>query len=45
MKKRPLRANRSAEAAGLTEPGSYHEYARGRIVIWVLKDSELDLSS
>jgi len=33
------------EAAGLTEPGSYYEYARGRIVIWVLKDSKLDLTS
>ena len=33
------------EAAGLTEPGSYYQYARGRIVIWVPKDSKLDLSS
>jgi len=33
------------EAAGLTEPGSYYQYARGRIVIWVPKDSQLDLSS
>jgi molybdate transport system substrate-binding protein len=33
------------EAAGMTEPGSYYEYARGRIVIWVPKDSKLDLSS
>ena len=32
------------EAAGLTEPGSYYEYAKGRIVIWVPKDSKLDLS-
>lgn len=31
------------EAAGLTEPGSYYQYARGRIVIWVPKDSKLDL--
>jgi molybdate transport system substrate-binding protein len=33
------------EAAGLTEPGSYYQYAKGRIVIWVLKDSKLELSS
>jgi molybdate transport system substrate-binding protein len=33
------------EAAGLTEPGSYYQYAKGRIVIWVLKDAALDVSS
>jgi len=33
------------EMAGLTEPGSYYEYARGKIVVWVPKDSALDLSS
>jgi len=33
------------EAAGLTVPGSFYQYAKGRIVIWVLKDSTLDLSS
>jgi len=33
------------ESAGLTEPGSFYQYAKGRIVIWVLKDSKLDLSS
>jgi molybdate transport system substrate-binding protein len=33
------------EAAGLTEPGSYYEYARGKIVIWVASDSKLDLKS
>jgi molybdate transport system substrate-binding protein len=32
------------EAAGLTEPGTLYEYAKGRIVIWVLKQSALDLS-
>jgi len=26
------------DAAGLTEPGSYYQYARGKIVIWVRKD-------
>jgi len=33
------------DAAGLTEPGSYYEYARGRIVLWAPQDSKLDLSS
>jgi molybdate transport system substrate-binding protein len=33
------------EAAGLTVPGSYYEYARGKIVVWVPKESRLDLSS
>ena len=33
------------ESAGLTEPGSYYEYAKGKIVIWVLKDSKLDMTS
>jgi molybdate transport system substrate-binding protein len=33
------------EAAGLTEPGSYYQYAKGKIVIWVPKDSKLDLGS
>lgn len=33
------------ETAGLTEPGTYYEYATGKIVLWVLNDSKLDLSS
>jgi len=33
------------EAAGLTEPGSYYQYAKGKIVIWVRNESKLDLSS
>jgi molybdate transport system substrate-binding protein len=33
------------EAAGLTEPGSYHEYAKGKIVVWVLNDSKINLNS
>jgi len=33
------------EAAGLTEPGTYYQYAKGKIVIWVPKESKLDLSS
>jgi len=31
------------EAAGLTEPGSYYRYAKGKIVIWVPNDSKIDL--
>jgi molybdate transport system substrate-binding protein len=33
------------DAAGLTEPGSYYPYAKGKVVIWVRNDSKLDLSS
>jgi molybdate transport system substrate-binding protein len=33
------------EAAGLTEPGSYYQYATGKIVIWAPRESKLDLSS
>jgi len=33
------------QAAGLTELGSYYEYAKGKIVIWVPKESTLDLGS
>jgi molybdate transport system substrate-binding protein len=32
------------QAAGLTEPGSYYEYAKGKIVLWISKDSRLDLN-
>ena len=31
------------EAAGLTEPGSYYQYAKGKIVIWVPNESKIDL--
>lgn len=31
------------QAAGLTEPGSYYPYARGRIVLWVRNDSKVNL--
>jgi molybdate transport system substrate-binding protein len=31
------------EAAGLAEPGTLYEYATGRIVIWALTDSKVDL--
>lgn len=33
------------EAAGLADPGSFYQYAEGKIVIWVPKDSKLDVSS
>jgi molybdate transport system substrate-binding protein len=33
------------EAAGLTEPASYYQYAKGKIVIWVPKESKIDVSS
>ncbi len=32
------------EAAGLAEPGSLYPYAAGKIVLWVPKESKLDLS-
>lgn len=32
------------EAAGLTNAGGYYQYAKGKIVLWVRKDSKLDLS-
>ena len=36
---------RQLEAAGLTEPGTFYQYAIGKIVVWVPNDSKLDLSS
>jgi len=33
------------ETAGLTEPGTYYQYARGKLVIWVPKESRLNLGS
>jgi molybdate transport system substrate-binding protein len=36
---------RKLEAAGLAEPGTHHEYALGRIVIWVPAASKLDVAS
>lgn len=32
------------EAAGLAEPGTFYEYALGRIVIWTLADAKVDVS-
>jgi molybdate transport system substrate-binding protein len=36
---------RKLEAAGLAEPGTLYKYATGKIVIWVPKDSKLDMSA
>ena len=33
------------EAAGLIQPGTYYQYARGKIVVWVAKDSKIDVST
>ena len=33
------------EAAGLTELGTFYQYAVGKIVVWVPSDSKLDVSS
>jgi molybdate transport system substrate-binding protein len=32
------------EAGGLTEPGTFYQYATGKIVVWVPNDSKLDIS-
>jgi molybdate transport system substrate-binding protein len=36
---------RQLEGAGLTEPGTFYQYAIGKIVIWVPSASKLDVSS
>jgi molybdate transport system substrate-binding protein len=36
---------RQLEAAGLVEPGTFYQYATGKIVVWVPNDSKLDLTS
>jgi molybdate transport system substrate-binding protein len=33
------------DAAGLVEPGTFYEYAAGKIVVWVPNDSKLDITS
>jgi len=33
------------EAAGLVEPGSYYEYAKGKIVLWTTNNSKLNLDA
>ena len=33
------------EAGGLTEAGTFYQYATGKIVVWVPNDSKLDISS
>jgi molybdate transport system substrate-binding protein len=36
---------RKLEAVGATEPGTFFQYAVGRIVVWVPNDSKVDVSS
>ncbi len=36
---------RKLEAGGLSEPGTFFQYAIGRIVVWVPNDSKVDVSS
>src|SRR5262252_8335336 len=36
---------RQLESMGLTEPGSLYSYATGRVVLWVPKESKLELNS
>ncbi|HZP63189.1 MAG TPA: molybdate ABC transporter substrate-binding protein [Terriglobales bacterium] len=33
------------DTAGLVEPGSYYEYAQGKIVLWATNESKLNLNS
>lgn len=33
------------ESSGLTDPGSYYQYARGKIVVWVPNDSKIRIDS
>jgi molybdate transport system substrate-binding protein len=33
------------ESSGLTTPGSYYQYARGKIVVWVANDSKINIDS
>jgi molybdate transport system substrate-binding protein len=36
---------KTLDAGALTEPGTFYQYAVGKIVIWVPNDSKLDVSS
>ena len=36
---------RKLQSAGLIAPGSFYQYGRGRIVLWVMNSSKLDLSA
>lgn len=36
---------RKLQAAGQTEPGSLYQYATGKIVVWVFKDSKINLDA
>ena len=33
------------ESSGLTVPGSYYQYAKGKIVVWVRNDSKINIGS
>ena len=33
------------ESSGLTAPGSYYQYAKGKIVVWVPNDSKINIDS
>jgi len=36
---------RQLESSGLTVPGSYYQYAKGKIVLWVPNESKVNISS
>jgi molybdate transport system substrate-binding protein len=36
---------RKLDAAGLIENGSYYQYAKGKIMVWVPNDSKISLNS
>lgn len=36
---------KTLEASGLTAPGSYYQYAKGKIVVWVPNDSKINIAS
>jgi molybdate transport system substrate-binding protein len=42
---RTWNTRRDLKQLGVTEPGTYYQYARGKLVIWVPKDSRLNLGS
>ena len=33
------------ESAGLTEPGTYYQYAKGKIVVWATNESKINIDS
>ena len=40
-----LDSPKKLESAGLVEPGSYYEYAKGKIVLWVPNSSKINVKS